>query len=421
MTTFARLTATLALAVSAVSLSLAQAKDAQAAPQNPPAAAAQAAPAAKAPKLDEPLTGLGFQLKVGHFWNYASKSQNSIFNLSYKGQTIFGKGTEPDPTKIGGDPIDFGDQPLSFKLENGMTSIGGTLLQSLNVTPIQLKNGFGDRFRFIVGLDAQLEKDKQSTSKAGFEYAPKLKPMNVFGKQARSDSETFLAFGMTGEHQSDPTGQSKDIVAAIYRGRLGFGFDFAVNHRRVELLKHYYELVKNLNATQLGQMAKDIDTGGVYQSEYTANMGSLIVDAADKAYPDDNQQHGHSLKDVAAFPKEKLEKTIPYLVGKLQGPLEDIQKAIDNPNSDEAKAYRDRLTPNQPRYAVFAEFEGTYSLTKQVFDRRYRSIWSGNFQYYFDSYRPDNGFITVRYENGFSQAEPDKRTNSLLIEYGRKF
>jgi len=385
-------------------------------------------------KVDEPLTGLGFQLKVGYFWK--SKDQNSFYNLSYKGATLFTRGTAPSPTDIGkADPIDFGDQPLNISIAKGQTTIGGSLFQSANVTPITLKNGLGDRFRLNIGIDAQIEKDKQTTTHLGFEYSPKMKMLPIVSPNVRTDGETFIAFGMNGEHRSDPASTSTDIVTAIYRGRVGFGFDCAVSKNKLNNLTEYLGIAKKVRPDQLEAFITNLAVTGQNNDVKTMNLLGLFgIASVEAGFPINTtsltvRAQGVTLQDaldkvlttVKALDTDARQKIIDRFVGKINGPLTRLEKAIENPDATESQDYRDKFQRNQPRLAVYAEFEGAYAVTDKVFDRRYRSLYSGNIRYYFDSYRPDNGYISLRYENGFTRAEPNLRTNSLVVEVGFKF
>lgn len=412
------------------------------------------------PKLSDFLTGSGLQIKGGYRYNFDAKESKFNLSVSFKDTNLYSTGTPFGNTNIpiGDDPIAFGDAPLKFTFGPGGSEIGGTLLTGFSATPLKLGGIGGKDFRLILGADAQIEKQSQSISFAGFEWVP-------FGIYDAS-KETFVGISGRFDRQSEANADAKEFVSANIRGRIGFGSQFSLTSQRKEQIRDdltkitslpddavpaFFSTLAEKRGVQFYDIAPLIEvTFQDIPEDVRSSPGYAALSPADKAKIDlllkgiDGIGEVNSIIDadgsnlrikaqarliqaLGALPPTEENKPILTIAGRAW--KAGVIKVLEIQSSSIASLGKDSIlrklidnsAPNQPRVSYFAEFDGSVADKSVYGGKSARGILSLNVRVLQDAKNADSPFVWLRYEVGRTLAEPDKNIANLSLTFGVKF
>jgi len=400
------------------------------------------------PRLSDLLTGSGLQMKGGFRYDFDAKESKFNLTVSFKDTKLYQTGVAFENTEfpLGKDPIKFGEAPLKFSFGPGGSEVGGTLLSGLSATPIRFGGKNETNFRFLLGADAQIEKQGQSISFAGFEWVP-------FGTYD-AEKETFIGISGRFDRQSDDNATVKEFVSANIRGRIGFGVQPQLTtKRRNQIKSDLAEIVKVKDEFVPGYLAALRKERGVY------NFGPLVdvtfIDAVEDLRGktatneedladivaklnvlsrDDNagekriQLINALIEDIGAEnPPESIKRVRP-MIGNLwkKGVIAVLSNQAaaleaEGAEGEQLRKLIDSSSPNQPRVSYFAEFDGSVADKSVYGGKSARGILSLNVRVLQDAKNADSPFVWLRYEVGRTLAEPDKNIANLSLTFGVKF
>jgi hypothetical protein len=409
--------------------------------------------------LDKPLTGLGIQATLGSFRLYQQRTTSSFYTLSYRdsagsNNSIFNSSQTPRPASIASvDPVDFGDQPITFAVSPGKTSSKGTVVQNLDAIPIpQIRVGDESPIRLLTGVAAQTQSQTQQHLLLGAEYYPSkmigAPTAKGGGPSSRSPEERFFAFGLALERNqgaADPVsgapGFNETIPAAVYRGRWGFAIKPVTSNHRISQAKQDTAVlssqldnqINTLNSKLNGPRGKgdSIRQTAAEKADF-ANFRNDLENVADRygvnpANAEPYSKGASSQISVAQALRDLDDESSPMSKGgglstdvmaAQVGTMLRLKDCLSTFMSQPAEAARKSLFKNQPTIAVYTEFEGSYGLKQSQYFGRYRSIWSANVKLCLDPKNEDAAYVLLSYENGFSRAEPNLRCNDITLTFG---
>ncbi|MGV3618693.1 MAG: hypothetical protein ACO1SV_25505 [Fimbriimonas sp.] len=425
-------------------------------------------------KLSDFLTGSGLQIKFSSKSDFLGKKNEQFVGVFLKDVSLFEKGTAADPLDLGldQDPIKFGDAPLTLKLGESLSEVGGTLLSSLGVYPLTFPGLEGSKLRILAGLDAQLEQGNQSTGFAGIEWLPT-------GAYA-ADSETFIGLSARYEQRTDDNDTIQTAGTASLRARLGFGIKFALSDERVRQIRNDIANIANVpdekvipyvralaqerhlpyDSFLLLALTKPIDQRA---QRIQAEINALEEDLG-RTPPPTNQEELRKKISDKNLDLKRFDDAYKYFIkvdgGKVEindsrvkeimaGNIEPFAKAAKlQQDPDKArmivkemfqylkqnlisklaakeKALLDEIekaAPNNPLLSFFGEFDGSHIFSgEDIAGKRQRGVFSLNARYTFNPKDENAPYLWLRWERGRTRAEPDKEISGLLVMAGFRF
>ncbi len=423
-------------------------------------------------QLSMPLFGSGLHGTFGGYRAYTASKSQSFYDLGYGSTSLITHGNVYSGTKVADtDPIDFGGGPVDLELGNGKSQIGGTIVHNLNTiplgafkfVPLGIFKVTDPALRILVGFDGQTESSPQQHLMFGMEYRPHLNvaaaPVAKGGAPSApkpgSDQERFIGVGIaTEKHVDNGLGINKTVPEAVFRGRIGIGFDFVTSKSRVDAARQAAQTAlgqvsqeqgklqqqkaapKARGAMQVGADNESFDTTRDNARALVTRFGmsptapeeSALSASIGSSARDFGQQPGLSLADLSkeldrvpqARGPSDANSTMAIAASKLEllDRLATLYKSFLDLKDKEAAG---SLFKNAPRISLYTEFDGSYALNNSTPYARYRSIWSANVKFDLDPAQSGLGFILLRYENGFTRAEPNLRANALTLTFGFSF
>lgn len=375
-------------------------------------AVAQAPPVGK---LSDFLTGSGLQINFGYKNDFIARKSKDYLQVSFKDVTLFSHG---DPIKgtdfgIADDPISFGDAPLTLRIGEGSSQIGGTLFSSIGVAPIPLPGLPASRFRLIAGYDGQLEQAKQSTFFAGAEWVP-------FGAYSK-DKETFLGASARYERRNTSASTQEETGTANIRGRVGVGMDLRLTQRRIDQITADLQKVLPVEPKDLPEFLD------VFRTRRSVPIRAILVVGMDDAIRDAglwSEDHPTAVQSALGTVRQSGEGPLVQAMKDLQEPArtklmtllkDDIVGTLRAKTSLLKDRIKSQAAPNNPRISLFGEFDGSYRLSTQVAGPRGRAVYSLNLRYSLNATDDNSPFVLARFENGRTRAEPDQQISSFMV------
>jgi len=314
-----------------------------------------------------------FRLDAGYTRLYNGPRDHALYyKLEYRGQLMkqFGQapefasiGDRPLPPNVAGDGDDF---ILSIERDRG--TLAGSLFDALGLKDIHLHSSFLSDFNVLVQVAGKMGSGGHTNAAFGLETKP-LHPL----RQTLFPVSNYLMIGAIGQAHSPTEGDDSGLLT--YRSFVGKAFGHVVSAAQEE--------------------------------EYR----SLVVDVTAGKYKFEDRQ-SLSLQTTGIGPVIFAMLADEPVVGPLTAA-----------NWDERlrSALVDYFyTKNSPTVALWLESDGRYRFTTGP-DRKFASVWAFTFNFWPVPDRPDQMRIQVRYENGFTRADPTTRTNDVILSLGFSF
>lgn len=343
-----------------------------------------------------------FDVKFGGSHNYSAGKSNGYYDISVFGQAFGSSGSAP---KFGnysaGGLADVTSRPFFFGAGRGLTQFGGSKLKGFNTTPLgKIFPGLGKQqfvpglrdFNLVLGTDVQLESFYSNSYVFGLEY----RALPVFDwlptrKGALPFISSFVRFGLQGERQVQNGGGTREQAAGTVRALVG----------KTLFLRRDNEVsgASSEEQLQLTKFYSDYDE----VTEMRA-LGDLVRKTHDfSAVPSERQE----------LAKHLLAKFKAFVMAKERDPSDQEWR------SELSEAF---VIPRMaPDLALWADANGSYSLSKETVGQRFRFIFSANAKLYLRSWGLGDSYLQLQYVNGYELATPTARTNAVLALVGVKF